>query len=124
MKNNYYPKNLIAFLFIISLFACDDLNTVNNNNPSRDDLLTSGPDLETVLQGGYLSFWQAVHDVHPVMALMVAADAYAISWGNFGMQRMGDEPRKGIQQSLFRRSRLQAGGGRSLVRLSFCCFYR
>ncbi|MEM7297961.1 MAG: RagB/SusD family nutrient uptake outer membrane protein, partial [Bacteroidota bacterium] len=43
--------------------------------------------------GGYLAFWQGVTDSHPAMALAVTGDQYGISWGNFGMRRMGEEPR-------------------------------
>lgn len=87
-------KYLLPIVFLLPLAACDDLNTVNNNNPAREDLLNTGSDLQTVLRGGYVAFWQAVHDAHPAMALMVASDTYGCSWGNFGMQRMGDEPRR------------------------------
>ncbi len=94
MKKNPLIKYISFSVLFLFTVACDDLNTVNNNNPSRDELLNTGADLQTVLQGGYIAFWQAVHEVHPTMALMVTADAYSISWGNCGMQRMGDEPRK------------------------------
>jgi hypothetical protein len=94
MKKIYRHKFLLLLTCFLTITSCDDLNTVNNNNPAREDLLTTGADLKTVLQGGYVAFWQAVHDAHPAMALMVASDTYGCSWGNFGMQRMGFEPRR------------------------------
>lgn len=83
-----------SFLALILLFtACKDLDTINESNPDRDAVLSTGADLEIALGGGYVSWWQGVHGEHPVIGLSVAADAYGMSWGNFGAQRMGMEPR-------------------------------
>ena len=82
---------ILAFLFLAS--ACQDLNTVNNNNPDRGDVLSTGADLVTVLNGGYIAWWRGVHTEYPVIALSVAADAYGLPWDDFGAQRMGVEPR-------------------------------
>lgn len=80
---------------IILLFAagCKDLETLNDNNPDRELVLSSGADLVSVLEGGYVTWWQSTHGEHPAIALSVSADAYGMSWGNFGAQRMGEEPR-------------------------------
>ena len=88
-----YKILLISFLatFVI---GCEDLDTENLNNPTTSEVLASGQDLNVVLSGGYLSFWQGVTDSHPAMALAVTGDQYGISWGNFGMRRMGEEPRQ------------------------------
>lgn len=86
-------KALPIILLILSLAACKDLDTVNNNNPDRNAVLTTGSDLLTVLQGGYIAWWQGVHDDHPVIALSVTGDAYGMGWANFGAERMGEEPR-------------------------------
>lgn len=79
--------------FLLLLTACQDLETVNENNPDRSDVLTTGDDLAAVLRGGYLAWWQGVHGERPVLALSVAADAYGLSRGNFGADRLGQEPR-------------------------------
>jgi len=89
---HYFPRCL--FLALILLFtACKDLDTLNESNPDRDAVLSMGADLEVALGGGYVAWWQGVHSEHPVIGLSVAADAYGMSWGNFGAQRMGLEPR-------------------------------
>ena len=86
------PKYFIV-LFIFGLMpfwqSCESLETVNNNKPDREKVLAVGSDLKTVLQGGYISWWQGVHGEHPVIALGVASDVYSMSWGNFGAQRFG-----------------------------------
>lgn len=90
-------KQLLPFLSILIILAfigCETLDTKNNNKPDRDEVLSVGADLSTVLQGGYISWWQGIHDDHPGIALGVAADAFSMSWGNFGAQRFGFEPRK------------------------------
>ncbi len=86
-------KKALLLFSIIFLAACKDLDTVNNNNPDRNAVLTTGSDLITVLQGGYIAWWQGVHDDHPVVALSVAGDAYGMGWANFGAERFGEEPR-------------------------------
>lgn len=84
-----------AFLFLCSLalLSCKNLETVNNNNPDLEGVLSSGADLRTVLNGAYLSWWRAIHGEYPVIALGVTADAYGLAWEDFGAQRMGKEPR-------------------------------
>jgi hypothetical protein len=80
-------------LLLLFSAACKDLDTINPNNPDRKTVLRSSADLAPVLQGAYLAWWQGVHNDHPVIALSIGADAYSMSWGNFGAQRFGEEPR-------------------------------
>ncbi len=89
-------KYNIQFVFItmgLLVWSCDDLDTSNLNNPDTQQVLAIGDDLIGVLGGGYVSWWQGIHQSHPGMTLSVAADAVSCSWGNFGMQRMSEEPR-------------------------------
>lgn len=92
MKINIYTKFLLFFISLFS-FSCKNLDTVNNNNPSLDALLSSGDDLVTVLHGGYIAWWQGVHSEKTVIPISVAADAYGMSWDDYGSKRMGEEPR-------------------------------
>ena len=85
------PLSLIALLFFLS--ACEGINTLNQNNPDRDNVIASGKDLLPVLDGGYVDWWNAVHNEIPVIALSVTADAYGMGWEDFGARRMGQEPR-------------------------------
>lgn len=92
MYLNIKPTVLTLVLLFLA-GACKDLNIINYNDPDRNDVLATGSDLRAVLSGGYISWWRGVHSEHPVIALSVAADAYGMSWSNFGAQRMGEEPR-------------------------------
>lgn len=89
LKLNYI---LLTLVFLAST-GCEDLDTLNQNNPDRERVLASGTDLISVLNGGYISWWQAIHDDHPIMALSITSDQYGVSWGNFAGRRMGEEPR-------------------------------
>lgn len=89
----YINRSILFALVLFFSGACESLDTVNENNPSRDEVLTSGADLTDVLRGGYLAWWQGIHGSHPVIALGVTSDTYGLSWEDFGAFRMGREPR-------------------------------
>ena len=94
MKGIIYKIFLLVTIFSTVLTTgCEDLDTENLNNPTTAQVLAQGDDLIGVLAGGYLSWWQANHQSRPALTLGVAADAVSCSWGNFGMQRMSEEPR-------------------------------
>ncbi len=86
-------KYTLLILVLLGSVACEDLDTINQNNPDRERVLASGTDLISVMSGGYISWWQGIHDAHPIMALSITSDQYGVSWGNFGGRRMGEEPR-------------------------------
>ncbi|NUN99358.1 MAG: RagB/SusD family nutrient uptake outer membrane protein [Saprospiraceae bacterium] len=90
---NHHFFRIVTMSLLLFFTACKGLDTTNESNPDRNAVLASGADLEIVLGGGYVTWWQGVHGEHPVIGLSVAADAYGMSWGNFGAQRMGLEPR-------------------------------
>ena len=87
-------------LFMILLSSCKKLDTINENNPDRTAVLSTGSDLINVLEGAYGTWWQGVHGEHPVISLSVAADAYGLSWADFGAERMGKEPRTAYNNQL------------------------
>jgi hypothetical protein len=91
MKNSYSIFMILLGLLLVS--SCKDLNTVNLNDPDRTTVLSTGGDLITALEGGYLNWWRGTHGDHPAVGLSVAADAYGMSWADFGAQRLGMEPR-------------------------------
>ncbi|MCB9263893.1 MAG: RagB/SusD family nutrient uptake outer membrane protein [Lewinellaceae bacterium] len=87
-------RYILSFgLLFFALAGCKDINTLNLNNPGRNDVLASGGDLFKVLDAGYAAWWQAVHGPVPVIALSVTADALTLGMDDFGARRMSDEPR-------------------------------
>jgi starch-binding outer membrane protein, SusD/RagB family len=98
-KHILFGFTLLAIWFLS--VSCEDLNIPNNNSPGRNSVITTGADLVRVLDAGYVYWWQAVHGEHPVMAVSVAADAYGLSWDDFGCRRMGEEPRQAYNNRAF-----------------------
>ena len=94
MKKLMKLNTVILTVIFLGMGACESLDTVNLNNPDRQRVLASGTDLLAVMSGGYVAFWQGIHQSHPVMALNITSDAFGVSWGNFGGRRMGEEPRQ------------------------------
>lgn len=87
-------RPVIALPFILLLLsACEGIDTLNQNNPSRSNVIATGKDLQPVLNSGYVDWWNAVHADVPVLALSVVSDAYGLGWDDFGARRMGQEPR-------------------------------
>jgi len=93
MKRILKLKYIALIMVFLASAACEDLDTINQNNPDTQRVLASGTDLISVLNGGYIAWWQAIHDVHPLMALSITSDQFGVSWGNFAGRRMGEEPR-------------------------------
>ena len=93
MKKIIKFKIVLLAIILLVPFGCEDLETENLNNPDRQLVLASGTDLLSVMAGGYITFWQGIHDVHPNSALAITSDMFGVSWGNFGGRRMGNEPR-------------------------------
>jgi starch-binding outer membrane protein, SusD/RagB family len=86
------PTALSALLLLLS--SCEGLESIHQNNPARKNIIAAGKDLKPVLNSGYQDWWLAVHDAIPAISLGVAADAYSLSWDDFGARRLGDEPRR------------------------------
>lgn len=93
---NYFNKALLLGLtaFLLLLSGCKDLSVENTNEPDRERALSSPEDLETLIKGTYRTFYYAGEGYEPNFALSVSADEISSSWGNFGMQDMGSEPRQ------------------------------
>ena len=78
MKKIHKLKHTFVILLLLGSVACEDLDTVNQNNPDRSRVLASGTDLISVMSGGYISWWQGIHDDHPIMALSITTEPIPI----------------------------------------------
>lgn len=79
---------------LVAMSGCEDLAVQNQNDPDRERALTQPDDIETLIQGTFRTYYYAGESFDPTLALSVAADEQSSSWGNFGMQDMGSEPRE------------------------------
>lgn len=93
----YYLRKILllgaAVLMVVMFSSCEDLAVQNQNDPDRERALSSPDDIETLIQGTYRTFYYAGDSYEPSFAFSVAADEISSSWGNFGMQDFGSEPR-------------------------------
>lgn len=83
-----------AAVLVVLLSSCKDLSVQNQNEPDRERALSSPEDVETLISGSFRTYYYAGESFEPNFALSVAADEISSSWGNFGMQDMGSEPRQ------------------------------
>lgn len=93
---NYLRKMILlgtAALLVVMLSSCEDLVVQNQNEPDRERALSSPDDIETLIQGSFRTYYYAGESYEPSFAFSVAADEISSSWGNFGMQDFGSEPR-------------------------------
>ena len=77
---------------LVAAIGCADLSVPNENSPTTEQVLSSPADIESLVQTGFVSWWQATTDVY-VSGFRVGSDVYSCSWGNFDMRNRGTEPR-------------------------------
>ena len=82
----------VLLALLVTAAGCADLSVDNQNSPTTDQVLSSPADIESLVQTGFVSWWQAQSDVY-VNGLRVGSDVYSCSWGNFDMRNRGTEPR-------------------------------
>jgi len=88
-------KLLLQLLILLAFTtACQNLNDVNQLNPDRDAVISTGSDLRDVLDDGYARWWKGLHNEETVIGLSVSADAFTMGWEDFNALRMGTEPRQ------------------------------
>ena len=85
-----------------ALLGCEDftdLNVVNENNPETERTLATPADLEALIGGTFLTYWDGTQHRSPFGSLSVMADEGSVSWGNWGMNDNGFEPRRAYNNS-------------------------
>ena len=89
-------RSFWAMGLALALFGCDsltDLEVINQNNPETERTLATAADLENLIGGTFLTYWNGTQHIYPFGTLTVAADEGTASWGNWGMRDNGFEPR-------------------------------
>jgi hypothetical protein len=93
-------KKRTLWLFVLSLvlvglfYGCQDLDVPNENNPDRVRAIASAKDVESIISGSFLQWWNIQKDNnYPALTLSTIADVHTSSWGNWAMQDMSSEPR-------------------------------
>ena len=86
----------------LAFLGCDsltDLDVVNENNPETERVLATAQDLEALIGGSYLTYWNGSQHYRPFGLLNVIGDENSVSWGNWGMNDAGFEPRRAFNNS-------------------------
>lgn len=89
-------RKLWAMGLALALFGCEsltDLEVINQNNPETERTLATAADLENLIGGTFLTYWNGTQHLYPYGTMTVAADENTASWGNWGMRDQGFEPR-------------------------------
>lgn len=84
---------LLGAAAAFGLAGCQDLDVDNPNAPDQELALASPGDVASLISSAYLNYHNNAQEYEPGNALSVGADAHTSSWGNFGMQDFGSEPR-------------------------------
>ncbi len=107
MKKTYK----IIFLFILAMFVvgtgCKKMDEIENLDSPDTESVLSSPEDASALAGGALNTWWVgtrAWGTGPYYnslqyALLVMADQYTCSWGNFAQRDMSNEPRKAWNNS-------------------------
>ncbi len=86
----------------LAFFGCDsltNLDVVNENNPETERTLATAADLESLIGGTFLTYWDGTQQRYPYGILAVLGEENSASWGNWGMNDAGFEPRRAFNNS-------------------------
>lgn len=94
MRKLIFSSLSVMLAAAMLLSSCQSLDVVNENNPDEARALATPSDIESLIAGSFLSWFDGIQSSTPNMSLAMPADVYTCGWGNFGMGVMSEEPRK------------------------------
>ena len=89
----------ILVVLALGLSGCQDLATQNFNNPDEERALAQPTDVENLIAASYYTWFIGLFNGYPMESHSTMADYLSYSWGNFGVQDLSSEPRKGIDNT-------------------------
>ncbi len=81
------------------LLGCQNLDTVNLNEPDESRSLATASDIESLIKGSFHSWFTSVQGNYPSNALSMITDLYVDGWGNWGMSYISRVPRVEFENS-------------------------
>jgi hypothetical protein len=99
MENLMKASRIAAIALVLGTLACDDLDVVNPNNPSRQTVITSSQDVLALISNGMLQWFNRSGSTSPGVALSVMADEFTTGFADFGGQDLSKEPREAVNNS-------------------------
>lgn len=108
--NQMIKRAGLGVLIILLLVGCDSFLSVedNPNAPDQERALSNPEDVESLIGSAYFSWYSSAEHQNPQLGLSLAADEFASPYGNFSMDRLGDQPRQAWPND-------PSHGGRSFV---------
>lgn len=89
----------IAIVIAFGVTSCEDLETENLNELDSRAVYADQTTYGSIIDGAFLTWWQAIQLDQPNMPVSVAAQTLSSSWGNWGMQDLGTIPRQPVQNT-------------------------
>ncbi len=85
---------VLALSILVGFSGCE-LDVTNPNRPDRARAIATPDDVETLISSVYQTYWGSAHYYSggPAMAFGTLSNRHSASWGNFGMNDIGREPR-------------------------------
>ncbi len=86
-----------AIALFVGVSACGELDVANPNQADRDRALASADDVETLISSSFQQYWGVAHYWNTnALALNHMSSRHTATWGNFGMNDLGREPREAL----------------------------
>lgn len=82
-----------ALAMMVGLSGCE-LSVANPNAADRERALASPDDVETLIASSFQNYWGVTHYFSSNMATNHMSSRHTATWGNFGMDDLGREPRE------------------------------
>ncbi len=79
---------------VLAAPACQDMDVTNPNNPGRDNVLKSGPDVESLISTAFREWFNRTEGTSPAVSLSFMADEFTGGFFDFGGQELSREPRE------------------------------
>ncbi len=80
-------------VIILAVSGCLDFDVENKNAPDEARALATPSDVESLIKGSFLQYFEAIESGTPNMTMATMSDAFTCSWGNYGMGLLSSEPR-------------------------------
>jgi len=84
---------------VLGASACQEMDVTNPNNPGRDNVLKSGPDVQSLISTAFREWFERTEGTSPGISLSFMADEFTGGFFDFGGQELSREPREPLNQN-------------------------
>ena len=105
MNKMFKKVGVLVMAMALVFTSCEDLETENLNELDSRAVYADQSLFPSIIDGGFLTWWQGLQLSQPNMPVSVAAQTLSSSWGNWGMRDLGTIPKQPVQNTLTYNSR-------------------